>query len=110
MWNLKFNAPVGARKSKNVFRHIQVSAEDHELPSMWVNQDERVFLELIEFGNIHCSDTLRGVNSVKAFKRYLKKHCNHLKEYKITLCSKYQIRNRNNQKLYDYDVVATWIE
>lgn len=111
MWELTFNAPVGCRARKNVFNWIQVDEKDgNELPYMWANKDERIFKEKDHFKNRSFSNSLSGINSVKAFERYLRKHCDHLHQYEIVLCSRYYMKDANNKTLYDYTVTANWIE
>lgn len=108
MWELTFDAPKGDRLTKDVFFGVDVKEpKDKDLDAMWCEVSSRKFKKLEDVkGN--GSTYLRGVNSLKAFKRYLKKHCDHLKEYEIVLLSHYYKEDTNGKFLYDYSVTARW--
>ena len=49
-----------------------------------------------------------GVNSVKAFKRYVNKKCHHMKNHEITLVSRYYFTEKSSGKEFGISVTAKW--
>ncbi len=109
-WKLKFDAPVGCRSMKDCFNWVQVHNKSDDQPVMWNPTGTRFFDSCEKTKDMPKSNCLRGVNSVKAFKRFLRKNGDNLKEYEVVLCSKYWLMDSDNNFLYDYSITAEWEE
>lgn len=107
MWKLKFNAPKGCREMKNCFAWVDVYTLSDEQNPMWHYENQKGFSEK---GTGSYSSALIGINSVKSFKRFLRKHGDNLKGYEVRLQSKYYETDIQGNMKYDYSVTATWEE
>lgn len=85
-WKFEYEAPPGFRFNKDVFDGFNaypIEGSDH----LWFCGETRKFKKFEECKGV-ISSCGHGINSVKAFKRYVKKHCSHMRNYEITLCSR----------------------
>jgi hypothetical protein len=108
MWVLKFDAPKGCRIMKDIFYGIICySYVVGENPTVY-DQDKVFKLKRpadYERGSshLHC-----GINSVRAFTRYLNKYCGDLQHCEFTLVSRYYKVDDRGNNIHDYSVEAIW--
>ena len=107
-WELKYNAPIGRRAMKDCFNWVKVYEKDNNQESMWNPKGARFFDTDKSTKGISKSSCMSGINSVKAFKRFLRKHGDNLKGYEVALCSKYWVKDSDGGFLYDFTVTAEW--
>lgn len=113
MWKLEYNIPKGYRIKKDIFDGVTTNAID-----LWFVDDNENFKSKVPVtreasrGLNKSSHGLKHINSVKAFERYLRKHCttSKLRSVEFTLCSRYFYENDDGTVLGDYSVKAKWIE
>lgn len=108
MWKLTYAAPVGCRIKKDVFSGICLSREPDGL-DYWFEHASKLFKPHDKINGAYSTHGMYNINSVKAFVKYLNKHCHHLKQFEIMLCSRYFVRDSSGKFLYDYSVSAKWV-
>ena len=109
-WKLKFDAPKGQRIMKDCFIWVQVRSKSENQESMWNPRGKRFFDTDSNTRGMSKSSSMYGVNSVKAFKRFLRKHGENLRDYEVVLCSKDWVKGNDDNFLYDYTVTAEWVD
>ena len=107
-WELSFNAPVGKRIMKDCFSWVQVYVKNENQELMWNAFGSRGFDTSKNLKGAYTSSCMPGINSVRAFKRFLRKNGENIKCYEVILCSKYYVDDSDGNFLYDYSVKAEW--
>lgn len=109
MWELTYNAPIGHRVKKDVFSGVRISCCPNGV-DYWFDYQTNTFQPRDNIKGSMSTHGMRSINSVKSFKKYLNKHCNHLKNFELMLCSLYYVNDNEGKFLYDYSVSAKWVQ
>ena len=108
-WEFKYEAPSGLRFNKDIFDGISAWPVSDGVESLWFCGHTKRFKPFNKCKGVISSQG-HGVNSVKAFKRYVNKKCKHMKDHEITLVSRIYFTCKSTGEEVGTSVVAKWVD
>lgn len=103
MWKIEYLTPKGFRTNRG-FSSVCVFSND-----LWYSYEHDKWLPYDQRGNQGCSTHHNKPKTIKAFKRYLRKHTE-LRGYKVSLVHREYITDKDGSWLHDLHVDANWEE
>ncbi len=108
-WVFEYEAPKGLRFEKDVFHGICAWPIDKEDEKLWFCGESKRFKPFDKCKGVISSQG-HGVNSVKAFKRYVNKKCFHMKNHEITLASRIYYTDKKTGNEIGTSIIARWVD